>query len=56
MDRKGRAAAFRRLHEDGLLILPNAWDAGTARLMRRLSAGAAISTAAFALARDRARP
>lgn len=46
MDRKDRAAAFRRLHEDGLLILPNAWDAGTARLMRSLGAKAAATTSA----------
>src|SRR5262245_31505224 len=30
------ARLFRRLHEDGLLILANAWDAGSARLIESL--------------------
>ncbi|HEY6066797.1 MAG TPA: isocitrate lyase/phosphoenolpyruvate mutase family protein [Thermoanaerobaculia bacterium] len=43
------AKAFRRLHEEGLLVLPNAWDAGTARLVE--SAGArAIATSSAAVA------
>ena len=43
------AARFRRLHEEGLLVLPNAWDAGTARLVE--SAGAkAIATTSAAVA------
>jgi 2-methylisocitrate lyase-like PEP mutase family enzyme len=41
-----RDQAFRRLHEDGLLILPNAWDAGSARLMERLGAKAIATTSA----------
>ena len=29
-----KAAAFRRLHEaGGIFVMPNAWDAGTARLL-----------------------
>lgn len=43
------AAIFRGLHERGLLILPNAWDAGSARLIE--SAGArAIATSSAAVA------
>lgn len=39
-------AAFRRLHEGGLLILPNAWDAGSARLIESLGAKAIATTSA----------
>ncbi|MFN3814976.1 isocitrate lyase/phosphoenolpyruvate mutase family protein [Brevundimonas sp.] len=46
MSQSDRAAAFRRLHEDGLLILPNAWDAGTGRLMQSLGARAVATTSA----------
>ncbi|MEM9893345.1 MAG: isocitrate lyase/phosphoenolpyruvate mutase family protein [Actinomycetota bacterium] len=28
-----RAASFRRLHEDGIFVMPCAWDAGSARLL-----------------------
>jgi 2-methylisocitrate lyase-like PEP mutase family enzyme len=43
------AGTFRRLHEKGLLILPNAWDAGSARLVESLGAKAvATSSAAVA--------
>jgi len=45
------AGTFRRLHEKGLLILPNAWDAGSARLVESLGAKAvATSSAAVAWA------
>lgn len=37
---------FRRLHEEGLLILPNAWDAGSARLIESLGAKALATTSA----------
>lgn len=37
---------FRRLHEDGLLVLPNAWDAGSARLIESLGAKALATTSA----------
>ena len=40
------AAAFRRLHEDGLLILANAWDAASARLIESLGASAIATTSA----------
>ncbi|WP_269714231.1 isocitrate lyase/PEP mutase family protein [Caulobacter sp. NIBR2454] len=40
------ASKFRQLHEDGLLILPNAWDAGSARLIESLGAKAVATTSA----------
>jgi 2-methylisocitrate lyase-like PEP mutase family enzyme len=41
-----RAATFRRLHQDGLLVLANAWDAGSARLIESLGAKAVATTSA----------
>ncbi len=38
--------SFRDLHDDGLFILPNAWDAGSARLMESLGARALATTSA----------
>lgn len=38
--------AFRELHEDGLLLLANVWDAGTARLIESLGAKALATTSA----------
>jgi 2-methylisocitrate lyase-like PEP mutase family enzyme len=40
------AGRFRRLHERGLLILPNAWDAASARLIESLGAKAIATTSA----------
>lgn len=37
---------FHALHRDGLLILPNAWDGGSAALMRSLGASAVATTSA----------
>ena len=37
---------FRRLHGNGLLLLANAWDAGTARLIESLGAPAIATTSA----------
>ena len=37
---------FRRLHENGVLLLANAWDAGTARLTESLGAQAIATTSA----------
>jgi 2-methylisocitrate lyase-like PEP mutase family enzyme len=49
MTGSGAARAFRALHQSGLLILPNAWDAGSARLIE--DAGAqAIATSSAAVA------
>jgi 2-methylisocitrate lyase-like PEP mutase family enzyme len=46
-----RAAAFQALHAEGLLLLANAWDAGSARLARAAGARAvATSSAAVAWA------
>jgi 2-methylisocitrate lyase-like PEP mutase family enzyme len=45
------ARAFRTLHQSGLLILPNAWDAGSARIIEHAGAkGIATSSAAVAWA------
>ncbi|MGO9819156.1 MAG: isocitrate lyase/phosphoenolpyruvate mutase family protein [Solirubrobacteraceae bacterium] len=43
------ARHFRRLHDSGLLILPNAWDAGSARMIESLGARA-IATSSAAVA------
>ncbi len=40
------AAQFRQLHAAGLLLLPNAWDAGSARLIESLGARAIATTSA----------
>jgi 2-methylisocitrate lyase-like PEP mutase family enzyme len=40
------AHVFRRLHAGGLLVLPNAWDAGTAVLIESLGAKAIATTSA----------
>jgi 2-methylisocitrate lyase-like PEP mutase family enzyme len=45
-DRQGLAAEFRRLHGDGLLLLPNVWDGGSARLIESLGAKALATTSA----------
>jgi 2-methylisocitrate lyase-like PEP mutase family enzyme len=37
---------FRQLHDSGILMLPNAWDAGTARLIENLGAAAIATTSA----------
>lgn len=45
--RQEQAARFANLHREGqLLVLPNAWDAGSARLMRQLGAEAIATTSA----------
>jgi 2-methylisocitrate lyase-like PEP mutase family enzyme len=47
MTARARAQAFRRLHEPGaLLLLPNAWDAGSARLVESCGATAIATTSA----------
>jgi 2-methylisocitrate lyase-like PEP mutase family enzyme len=35
---------FRRLHTEGVLVLPNAWDAASARLVERAGAAAVATT------------
>jgi 2-methylisocitrate lyase-like PEP mutase family enzyme len=39
-----RAGTFRRLHQEGLLVLPNAWDAGSARVIESRGAKAIATT------------
>lgn len=39
-----RAAEFHRLHRDGVLVLPNVWDAASARLVERAGAAAVATT------------
>ena len=39
-----RAAAFRRLHEAGCFVIPNPWDAGSARLLAQLGFPAVATT------------
>lgn len=47
MNQPDLAHHFARLHHEGpLLVLPNAWDAGSARLMRQLGAPAIATTSA----------
>lgn len=41
-----KRAAFRRLHESGCFVLPNPWDAGSARLLESLGFKALASTSA----------
>ena len=43
-----KRATFRRLHEGGFFILPNAWDAGTAVRLARLGFKAIASTSSGA--------
>jgi 2-methylisocitrate lyase-like PEP mutase family enzyme len=42
------AQSFRDLHQDSVLLLPNAWDAGSARLFESLGAKAVATTSAGA--------
>jgi 2-methylisocitrate lyase-like PEP mutase family enzyme len=44
ISRDSAVRAFRRLHEDGLLVLANVWDAGSARLIESLGAKALATT------------
>jgi 2-methylisocitrate lyase-like PEP mutase family enzyme len=45
-ERETAAQAFHRLHHEGFLVLANAWDASTARLMESLGARAVATTSA----------
>lgn len=45
-ERPDTAHRFRQLHQQGLLILPNAWDAGSARLIESVGAKAIATTSA----------
>ena len=46
MTQHEQARAFHALHKDGLLILPNAWDAGSARIIEEAGAKAIATTSA----------
>lgn len=51
---EAKRAAFRELHEQGSLILPNPWDLGSLQRIEKLGAKAVASTSAgFAEARGR---
>jgi 2-methylisocitrate lyase-like PEP mutase family enzyme len=41
-----KRAAFRRLHESGCFVMPNPWDAGSARYLRQLGFPALATTSA----------
>ena len=43
-DFSARRAAFRKLHEAGCFVIPNPWDVGTARYLRRLGFQALATT------------
>ncbi|HWD63574.1 MAG TPA: isocitrate lyase/phosphoenolpyruvate mutase family protein [Solirubrobacteraceae bacterium] len=46
----GSAEEFRHLHADGLLLMPNAWDVGSARLLEHLGFRALATTSSGAAA------
>ncbi len=45
-DQAAKARAFRALHENGPLVLPNAWDPGSARAIEAAGAKAVATTSA----------
>src|ERR1700757_503403 len=45
-DYSARRAAFRKLHESGCFVLPNPWDAGSARYLQQMGFKAIASTSA----------
>ncbi|HEX7965255.1 MAG TPA: isocitrate lyase/phosphoenolpyruvate mutase family protein [Gammaproteobacteria bacterium] len=46
MDQQAKITEFRRLHGERPLVLPNAWDAGSARLLEQAGAKAIATTSA----------
>lgn len=46
MSNSNAARAFHALHQSGLLILPNAWDAGSARIIEHAGAKAIATSSA----------
>lgn len=46
MTQQEQVRAFHALHQDGLLILPNAWDAGSARVIEEAGARAIATSSA----------
>lgn len=50
MDRRAKAQELRRLHEaPELLVLPNVWDAASARTVAALPGSRALATASWAI-------
>jgi 2-methylisocitrate lyase-like PEP mutase family enzyme len=47
-DATAKRATFRKLHDSGFFVLPNAWDAGSAVRFERLGFKAIASTSAGA--------
>jgi 2-methylisocitrate lyase-like PEP mutase family enzyme len=45
-DQQAKAVTFRALHDDGVLVLPNAWDAGSAAMIAAAGAKAIATTSA----------
>jgi len=45
-DYSARRAAFRKLHESGCFVIPNPWDAGSARYLQRIGFKALATTSA----------
>src|SRR3954463_14418828 len=43
-DYSARRAAFRKLHETGCFVIPNPWDAGSARYLQHLGFKALATT------------
>ena len=41
-----RARAFRQLHQSGCFVIPNPWDAGSARILAQLGFQALATTSA----------
>src|SRR5438477_6071917 len=45
-DLSARRAAYRKLHKSGCFVIPNPWDAGSARYLRHLGFQALATTSA----------
>lgn len=55
MTQAERVRAFRALHEEGTFVIPNPWDAGSARLLEQLGFRAVATTSSgFAWSQGRA--
>ena len=54
-DPAARASRFRELHAEGIFVIANAWDAGSARVLEGLGF-AAIPTSSGAHANSMGRP
>src|SRR5436309_10948587 len=53
MDSRAKAAAFRRFHlEPPILVLPNAWDVASAKVLAALPGCRALATTSAAVARS----